>query len=124
MYDNPYQPPGPGQMSPTPNPPQQGSDAMMLKRVGVLSVGKMLGCLYALLGLLVGGIMSLLALGGAAWEGLDRAGPALLVNIGAIVFLPIVYGALGFVGGIIMAAFYNAVASLVGGIEMEFRRRS
>jgi hypothetical protein len=48
----------------------------------------------------------------------------LLVNIGAIVFLPIVYGALGFVGGIIMAAFYKAVASLVGGIEMEFRRRS
>ena len=92
---------------------------MVVKSIGVLSVGKVLACLYALLGLLVGGFFSLLAIAGAA-AGAANGGPAaLLFGVGAIIILPIFYGLIGFVGGIIMAALYNVVASIAGGIEVQ-----
>jgi hypothetical protein len=96
---------------------------MVVNSVGVLSVGKVLGCLYAFLGVIIGGLFSLLSLVGVAAGG-RAAGPApLLFGVGAVVAFPIFYGVIGFVGGIIMAALYNFVASMVGGIEIELDRR-
>jgi hypothetical protein len=92
---------------------------MVLKSVGVLSVGKVLGCLYALMGLIFGGFVSLLALGGAAAGGRLEGPSAMLFGAGAVVLLPIFYGLGGFIGGIISAFLYNIVASMIGGIEME-----
>lgn len=94
---------------------------MILKSVGVLSVGKVLGCLYALIGLIVGAFISFFALiGAAASAGANRGGAAALVyGIGAILVVPILYGIGGFIGGIIMALLYNVVASVVGGVEVE-----
>ena len=43
----------------------------------------------------------------------------MLFGAGAVVILPIVYGCIGFVGGLIMAPLYNLVAKVVGGIEVE-----
>jgi hypothetical protein len=95
---------------------------MIVKSVGVLSVGKMLGCLYALLGLLIGGLLSLIALAGAA-AGANKQGiPAMLFGAGAVIVIPIFYGVIGFIGGIISAALYNVVASAIGGIEIELIR--
>ena len=92
---------------------------MIVKRIGVLSVGKVLGSLYVALGLMIGGLMSLISVIGVA-AGANDAGPAgLLIGAGAIVVIPIFYGVIGFVGGIIMAVLYNVVASVVGGIEIE-----
>jgi hypothetical protein len=34
--------------------------------------------------------------------------------------LPIFYGILGAIGGMISAAIYNLIASFIGGIEMNF----
>src|SRR5262249_13957232 len=39
---------------------------LILRSVGVLSAGRVLGCLYALLGLIVGAFVSLFAIAGAA----------------------------------------------------------
>lgn len=36
-----------------------------------------------------------------------------------VIFLPIMYGVIGFVAGAIGAAVYNLVAGFVGGIEIE-----
>jgi hypothetical protein len=106
---------------------------MVVKSVGVLSVGKVFACLYALLGLIVGGIFSLVALasasagaaaGGAPPEA-QRAGVvALLLGAGAIIIMPILYGVGGFVGGIIVAVLYNVVAAITGGIEIELTERA
>lgn len=41
------------------------------------------------------------------------------IGVGAVVLLPIVYGVPGLVFGAIVSALYNAVAGLVGGIEVE-----
>ncbi len=39
----------------------------------------------------------------------------------AVVFLPVTYGIMGFVMTLIMAALYNALAKLVGGVEIDLR---
>ena len=92
-------------------------------RIGVLSLAKMLAVVYAFLGLFFGGVISLFALMGAAAgsaAGGDTGGVvAMLFGAGAVVILPIVYGCIGFVGGLIMAPLYNLVAKVVGGIEVE-----
>jgi hypothetical protein len=92
-------------------------------RIGVLSLAKMLAVTYAFLGLFFGGVLSLFAVMGAAVgsaAGGDGGGiAAMLFGVGAVIVLPIVYGCLGFVGGLIMAPLYNLVAKVVGGIEVE-----
>jgi hypothetical protein len=37
------------------------------------------------------------------------------------VFAPVAYGIMGFVMTLIMAALYNALANLVGGVEIDLR---
>ncbi len=37
-----------------------------------------------------------------------------------MIFLPLIYGAMGFVFGSLMAFIYNFAAKYVGGIEIEF----
>jgi hypothetical protein len=94
---------------------------MILKSIGVISCGKMLGALNALLGLLAGSIMSLIAVAGVA---ADRPIQGGMVGDGDIIFLPILYGLIGFIGGIVTAALCNILAGIVGGIEMEFAASS
>lgn len=95
---------------------------MIIKSVGVLSIGKLMGCAYALLGLLVGAIFTLLALVGAL-AGSGPGGIGVVFGVMTVIWLPILYGVLGFVGGVIGAAIYNVVASKLGGIELEVTPR-
>lgn len=91
----------------------------VVKRVGVFSVGKVMGVLYAIVGLILGGVISLSVLLGAAASGSHEGIPAAIFGAGAIVIIPLLYGSLGLIGGIIMAALYNLVASIIGGVEVE-----
>ncbi len=92
----------------------------IVRRVGVLSLGKMLGCLYALLGLIFGAFFSLLSLAGAfASSQNTQSAIPILFGAGAIIVLPIFYGLAGFIGGIIVAALYNLIAGIAGGVEVE-----
>lgn len=91
-----------------------------LKRVGVVSLAKIMGCLYALIGLIVGAVFSLFSLVGvvAADTGGDRVA-AMLFGAGAVIIFPLMYGILGFISGLLIAALYNVCASAVGGLEIE-----
>jgi hypothetical protein len=92
---------------------------MTVKRIGPMSCGKVLGGLYGLLGLIAGGILSLFSLVGASIGGSDQGMLAVLFGVGSIIILPLFYGVLGFIGGVISAALYNLVAGMFGGIEIE-----
>ena len=96
---------------------------MIVRRVGPVSVAKVMGVLYVLVGLIFGAIVSLISIVGGALvpdnEGSGMAG--MLFGAAAIVVLPIFYGVLGFVMSLIGAALYNAVASVVGGVEIEMQ---
>ena len=98
---------------------------MVLRRVGILSCGKVMGILHAGMGLIVGGIFALISLAGAALPQQQNAAGnpvafMLAFGVAAIIIMPILYGIMGFVSGIIMSALYNLVASVVGGLELDF----
>ena len=97
---------------------------MILKRVGPLSTAKVMGALYACIGLIAGAFLSLFAmLGTMISHEMARSAPfaGALFGIGAIIVLPIFYGVLGFVVGLVSAAIYNVLAGVIGGIEVELQ---
>ncbi len=101
---------------------------MIVKSVGVLSVGKIYAAMFAIMGLIFGAIATLASLAGLAIGPPDAGGAGamipMLFGFAAIIFLPIFYGIIGFIGGIIGAFAYNILASMVGGIEVEFQQAS
>jgi hypothetical protein len=42
-----------------------------------------------------------------------------LFGLGAIIVMPVLYGILGFVIGVIASALYNGLSGLVGGVQLE-----
>jgi len=98
---------------------------MTVTRIGALSLAKVMGLIYGGMGLLFGLVFSFFAhLGaafGRAFEG--ASGPealfGALFGVGAVIFLPIFYGLMGFLAGLLTAALYNLAARAVGGLELE-----
>jgi len=106
---------------------------MILRRIGALSFGKVLGALYAPLGFIIGGIYALVALlfavigvSTALESGDALAGGTfgVLYGVGSVILFPILYGVLGFVGGLISALLYNLIARFLGGIDLELGQSS
>jgi hypothetical protein len=96
---------------------------MVIRRIGPLSVAKVAGLLYAVMGLLFGGLISLFSIVGARMIPSEETGgiPGLLFGAAAIIVLPIFYGVLGFVMSLIAAALYNVAASAIGGVEVDIQ---
>lgn len=96
---------------------------MIVKKINPISAGKMMGALYAIIGLIIGIIVALASLMGAHLAPTDSSGGSSIVGmmfgVGAIVFLPICYGILGFISGLIVPAIYNILAGIVGGVEVD-----
>jgi hypothetical protein len=98
---------------------------MVVRRIGVLSLGRILGLIYGAFGFLAGAIFSVIAVAGSTFgvlsgkEGAPLFG--LVFGVGAVILLPVLYGVLGFVGGVLTGAIYNLVARAVGGIEVELQ---
>ncbi len=100
---------------------------MQVKRIGPLSAGKVTGALYALIGLVFGVIFALISLLGIAIGSLasnsSGSSTALFGGVGvaiaSVIFLPVLYGVLGFISGLVSAFLYNVVAGLIGGIEVD-----
>jgi hypothetical protein len=96
--------------------------SMVLRRIGILSLGKFFCVLYGLMGLLVGAAVFLGSISGAAFNVRGPAGAMLGIGVSVIIVLPLLYGLLGFLFGILGAALFNLVASMVGGIEIQLSR--
>jgi hypothetical protein len=95
---------------------------MVIKQVGALSCARIAGTLYAILGLFIGAIISLLGIAGAFGAQNIEGGAGLagaFMGIGAVIMAPIIYGCFGFVSALIGAWLYNLLAGIVGGIEIE-----
>ena len=93
---------------------------MVIKRIGPLSCAKIAGTLYLLLGLAIGGVISLVALaGGFAADVPEASGMGALIGVGSIIFFPLMYGCLGFFSALIGAFLYNVLAGFVGGVQLD-----
>ena len=92
---------------------------MIVNRVAPLSLAKISGTLYAILGLLFGALFSLIAIAGFAAGGENNSMFGAIAGVGAIVAFPIFYGCIGFIGSFIGAWLYNVLAGMVGGVELD-----
>lgn len=90
-----------------------------ITKIGVLSLGKVSGAIYGIIGLIFGALITLMSLGMGSMMGSNGAFAGLLFGVGAIIAMPIFYGIMGFIGGIIVALIYNAATGFIGGLEIE-----
>ena len=96
----------------------------VLKSVGVVSVGKIALVVYGCLGFFIGVVAAMVSvLGGFAGMlgGGDKTAGVfgMFFGFGAVIILPVFYGGLGALMGMLMAAIYNLAARAIGGIEFE-----
>lgn len=88
-----------------------------LKTLAILQTGAVIGVLYALLSLVLIPFMIIFMLIGATQEGPEDFASGAVGMIFFMIFMPVIYGILGFIGGVIVAFLYNIVAKITGGIE-------
>jgi hypothetical protein len=93
-----------------------------LKRISVLQAGKISAILYAFLAVLIIPFFLLATIAGraAAAAGGHSSMPFAALGVGFAIFLPIIYGVIGFIAGVVTSALYNLIAGWVGGLELEF----
>lgn len=89
---------------------------MIVKRVEPVSFAKVMGTLYAFMGLVLAVIFVLL--GSMVSNMAGGYMPFGSMGIAAIIVLPILYGCIGFIVALIGAALYNMVAGWVGGVVL------
>ena len=83
-----------------------------LKHIDPLQLGKVLATLYGCLSLIIVPFIIVISLV-AANSGHGSAFPGIIL----LIFVPVIYAVVGFVGGVIMAALYNLLAAFTGGIH-------
>ena len=91
---------------------------MRLKRIKVLSLGKVYTVLMAIIGLFTGIYYAVLGISFGVRQGFSGAWLALF----NIIITPVYFAIIGFVIGVICALLYNIVAKWVGGIKLEFEK--
>lgn len=94
-----------------------------LKRIAPLQLGKILGVLYACMGLIFLPFFALMGVIGAfAQPNQEQMGAGAIAGglmLGMGLLMPVMYGLFGFIFGALSAALYNLVARWVGGIQVE-----
>ena len=94
----------------------------VVKSVGVLSVAKILGLMYACLGLIFAPMFLLIGVLASA-AGQHNNPVAGIFSIVFAVLFPVVYGLIGFIAGAIGALLYNLFARWAGGFELQIEVR-
>jgi chromate transport protein ChrA len=95
----------------------------IVKSVGVLSVAKILGMMYACMGLILAPFLLLIGVMASAL-GQQKNPLAGFFSVGIAVLMPIFYGLMGFIVGLLGALLYNLFARWVGGFELQLEVQS
>jgi hypothetical protein len=90
-----------------------------ITRVRATSVGKVMGMIYGFLGLIAGGVATIFAIVGNSVSNTEGGFGGIFLGVGAIIVLPIAYGLVGYIFGILSGWIYNLAAKWVGGLEIE-----
>ena len=90
-----------------------------VKQIDALSLAKLLALIQGSIGLVIGFFFSLFTL--PYHMGFGRMmSPFLFFGLGSIIILPVMYGILGFLMGLVIAFLYNLFARRIGGIKLKF----
>jgi hypothetical protein len=90
----------------------------LLKRIGVGSFAKIYSLLLMVVGLLEG-ILYAVNYSVNPLAATTYSNMGLNLGYSAIIVLPLVYAAMGFLIGLLLAWLYNSFAGMVGGIEVD-----
>ena len=88
----------------------------VIKKIDVLQLGKVFGSVYGVGAFLMSVFFVLLSL---PILGLQAIGFGIVM----IVVYTLLFGVMGFIGGVIMASIYNFVASKIGGVKFEISNK-
>ena len=97
---------------------QPKKELVEVKHIGVLSAAKVFAILYAIMGFVIGLIYTFF---GVLALVVDGPGAESLFLLGSVVYMPILYAALTFIGTALAAWLYNVLAARVGGVRMRVR---
>lgn len=101
----------------TPTPPPL-SATRRIKRIAPLQLGKMMALTYGVMGLLFCPFFLIASLFATHLPNQQRVG-MMAFGTGFALFMPVIYGVMGFIFGVIGAFIYNVIAKWIGGIEVE-----
>jgi hypothetical protein len=87
----------------------------IVKKIDVKSLGKLIGFGYVLLGLIFGLIFFLFTI---ISQGNENSVPIWIGGL-SIIGIPLAYGFMGYVMGLLVAVVYNFSAKHIGGIQFE-----
>ncbi len=90
----------------------------IVKSVGVLSIAKIMALVQACLGLIFAPLFLLVGVLGSL-AGQQKTPFAGMFGVFFALFMPVLYGVIGFLTGAIGGLLYNLFAKLVGGFELE-----
>ena len=96
----------------------EGVAMQTIRRVGVLSVAKIAGAIYGVLGLIFAPFFLLVGLAAMA-SGEKEAAFGAAFGIVFAVLMPVFYAVMGFLFGALAAWLYNVLSKWTGGIEVE-----
>ena len=91
---------------------------LRINRVDVLLLAKVMGLLYAVFGFIIGTIVSISFMLGINIPQEQQAA-SMGFGIASAIIFPVIYGGMGFVGGVITAFLYNLAAKNIGGLKVE-----
>src|SRR4030042_2059642 len=104
---------------------------MVIRRLGGVSLAKYLGLLSGLFGLLIGILLSGISIFSMIFlESSNNSYEnyfsiySITCGLGAGVILPIIFGILGFLNGIIAALFSNLAFKIVGGLKLDLAEKT
>lgn len=89
-----------------------------IKQFDILSLGKIIGILYVIIGFIIGIIYSIISLITIL---IGTTNIIFYFGLGSVIFMPIFYGVIGFISGILLGVFYNMISSRIGGIKLELK---
>jgi hypothetical protein len=90
-----------------------------IKKITPSSVARVLGIMYACLGLVLGIIMMMVTILGSFFSAVGVGATSILFGLGAFIFFPILYGGIGYVLGAFFGWLYNFTLKWSGGVEIE-----
>ncbi len=95
---------------------------MVIRRIEPLSLARVLGIFYGVIGLIVSFfVLAGVAVGFIAPMVVTRqlGGGAFLIAVCVAILLPFLYAGIAFVVGIVAAGIYNLISNRIGGIVIE-----
>ena len=90
---------------------------LKLRKISAFPLAKIFCCLHALLGFILGIVVTLGSLAGQEDEGIWSLGAW------SLLIFPLVNSFLGFLTGLFLSWCYNLFAQWLGGIEFEFEEK-